>query len=376
MMPISRILIRIFAWKFYRENSGMLLFVFVAVLSYCLFIKTAGVYQAKESVFYHLMLMMTFLSSPFIMLLVFILWAIYTIKSWQYLSRQLKLEQHQFLFYSLNAVPKHRLFTILVILQLIISLPLVGYCLFAAVLAILYQPGFAAPVAAAYILLLCAASALLYLNWINKLNRPDAPDWFARLSRSWRKPFFLLPLFHIAHQFKIPYLLTKAGSWCIIAGLTAAFLEIQNDYIIAAIIMLSVVVLHSFIIYKDYQFKEIYLPVARNLPYHRTALFSGFCPVFILLALPEFCWVFSYFDFNHALGISFFGLSVSLLFRNIVYMIKPNIYRYLIWVFVLFILLFYACLTGHILLAGTVCLAAAFLIFYFKYYRPTSEVFL
>jgi hypothetical protein len=40
--PLSNILIKIFARGFYKVNSGLLIFLFVILVSYCFFINTLG----------------------------------------------------------------------------------------------------------------------------------------------------------------------------------------------------------------------------------------------------------------------------------------------------------------------------------------------
>ena len=128
-MDTARVLIKIFSWRFYRENSGLLLFSYVSIISYCFFIKTAGVYPPEQSVFYHLMLMMTFIVSPAVMLIVFLLFLLYTIKSWRYVGKQLKHETNQFLYYSFCASSKTKQFGSLFLMQLVILLPLIGLAL-------------------------------------------------------------------------------------------------------------------------------------------------------------------------------------------------------------------------------------------------------
>ena len=42
LTPLNKVLIKIFAKGFFRVNAGLLLFLFVVLISYCFFIETAG----------------------------------------------------------------------------------------------------------------------------------------------------------------------------------------------------------------------------------------------------------------------------------------------------------------------------------------------
>ena len=101
--PLSNILVKVFARGFYKVNSGLLIFMFVILVSYCFFINTLGdvkLLPPGKELYYQFFILLNFVNSPAMMLLFFACWLIYTIKSWQYVAGQLRIAHHQFLYYS------------------------------------------------------------------------------------------------------------------------------------------------------------------------------------------------------------------------------------------------------------------------------------
>jgi len=371
---LTRVLLKIFAYRFYREQSGLLLFLFVTIISYCFFINTAGVYQMEESTFYHLMLMMTFIITPVMMLLVFACWLIYTIKSWQYVAAQLQLENNQFLFYGITSFSKARQFKSWFCVQLMISLPFLGYWLFATVLGFIYHANLIPAITLVYILLLASISAWLYVYLVNRINKTRKSALLIRMSSKLSKPFSSLFMYHLFDRYKLIYLLTKIASLLVMTGILYIFADFKQDLRVPYLIMLSIVTLHSVLIFQEHRFKETYLSFARNLPYNRSRLFFNFSFIYFLLILPECIWCLSKFPLPEALEMLFFGLSTTLLFRSILHLMGLRMYRYLLWVFGWFMLSFYIIMFDLPRLAFSASLLISYLLFYRYYYKPETYI--
>lgn len=369
MMTMTNVLLKVFGWRFYRENSGLLLFSYVSLISYCFFIKTVGNYQPEESVFYHLMLMMTFIVSPLIMLLVFALYLIYTIKSWQYVGKQLKLESNQFLFYSITASARVIQFKTLFCVQLIISLPLIGYWLFATILGIIFKANIIPLITLAYILILAVISALLYQHWLNAVRVPGRRSILGKISERWYKPVSSLFLYYLVRNQKASLLLTKLCSCITIIGLYNAFQENETDQRVGEMIVLGIVMAHSFLIYKEHYFKEISLSFLRNMPYRRIAVWLNFALVFSVIILPEIIWVLSRFELCIAVKTILLGVSIAMVFRSLIYITGLQIYKYLTHIFFLFIVQFYVIVFNYSDLLIVLNFAIAFAVFYEYYFK-------
>lgn len=366
---LTHTLLKIFAFRFFREHSGLLLFFFVVILNYCFFIKTAGVYREEDSVFYHLMLVMSFIVTPLIMLVVFVFWLIYTFKSWQFVSRQLQLEQHQFLFYSITSASRISLFRSWLVVQLVISIPFLGYWMLAMILGLIYHSYIIPLITLSYILLIAILSALVYLSMLSKVRKHGQSGLLHRLSIRWKKSYFMLFIYQVVHQHKLIYLLSKVFSGLIITGMLTFFNDFSADNRIIAFIVLGIVILHSFLIYQEHAFQERYLGFWRNLPFSRVVLYFGFFPVYIILLLPEMCWVLFHYSPEVTVSMLMFGSGVCFLLRSLVYYTGLNIYKYLMYVFILFISLFYALMSGEIMITSVAIYIISFFIFYTRYYR-------
>lgn len=371
---LTRVLLKIFAYRFYREQSGLLLFLFVTIISYCFFINTAGVYQMEESTFYHLMLMMTFIITPVMMLLVFACWLIYSIKSWQYVAAQLQLENNQFLFYGITSFSKFEQFKSWFCVQLVISLPFLGYWLFAAILGVIYDANVIPVITLLYILFMASISALLYIYLVNRISKTRKTSLLFRLSSGISKPFSSLFMYHLFDRAKLIYLLTKIASLLVMTGVLYVFAANKQDLRVPYIIILAIVTLHSVLIYQEHRFKETYLSFAKNLPYSRFKLFLNFSFIYFLIILPECIWCFSQFPFLTAVEMLLSGLSTALLFRSILYLMGLRMYRYLLWVFGLFILSFYIIMFGMPRLSFAASLIISYLLFYQYYYKPETLI--
>lgn len=373
-MSLTRILLKIFAYRFYREHSGLLFFFFVTILNYCFFIKTAGVYRAEESVFYHLMLIMSFIVTPVIMIVVLAMWLLYTIKSWQYVSRQLSQEQNQFLFYSMTSYSKFDQLKSWFCVQMVISLPLIGYWFLAMVLGLVYHAYLIPLITLVFIMLLALASAMLYVFLVNRISKTPGISFLMRISRAWQKPYASLFIYHLLNRLKLAFILTKIFSFLILTGLLALFVEDQSNIRIPAMIVLGIATLHSFLIYKEHEFKEVYLGFSRNLPFNRIKLFFTFPIIYLIMVLPETLWLFTKFPIKTALTMTLLGCSIAMLFRSLVYLTGLKIYRYLLQIFGLFIVLFYTIMFGHFLILTFFSLIVAFLIFWLNYYKAQADI--
>ncbi len=348
----------------------MLLFFFVTVISYCFFIKTAGIYRKEESFFYHMMLMMTFLTSPAIMVTVFVLWIFYTIKGWQFIRQELKKDQFKFLFYSITSSNKSTQFFSWCYVQVMISLPLIGYWLFATILGLIYHSFLIPLIALGFILLLIGLSAIVYSNFTNQLEPSKSSNILYKRISGYKKNFSTLFLYQLLISGKFAFLLTKLFSWLTIIGMINVSLVKLNDSRMPLIFILGIVTIHSFLIYQSSYFQEQKLSLMRNLPVGRFQLFISFAIIWFLITIPETLWLFSVFPLWIALYCIFTGLSIALLFKSLPLLTGLRIFRYLIWIFALFVLLFYGLVCGGTYITAFVCLAMAYLIFFYRYYRP------
>lgn len=366
---LTQLLIKTFSRGFFRVHSGMLLFLFVAVFSYCFFILTAGTITPDKALVFNIIFMLSFASAPIMMILVFIVWLVYTVKSWQYVAAQLRMDQYQFLFYSSTSLSKRKQFKSWFFAQLFISIPLIVYGLFSVVAGAIYGHYLIPVLIVIYLLFLNGISASLYLRLMNRIMRNEESTALNKLTNSWKKPFQILFLYDIIHRKKLAFLITKILCWAILSGVFLLFADLRNDLRIAGMAILGVAVAHTFLIYQGQRFEVQYLSFSKNFPYSRNRLYVQLILLYVLLLLPEGTWLFIRFDVITASGLFLLMLSITLLFRSLLYRIGLHMNSYLPWVFGLFILFFWIIMFQWIWVLIPMNLSLSYVLFFRNYYR-------
>jgi len=159
MQPLTTVLLKIFARGFYTAHAGLL-----AVGFFVMF----GMVEPGQIINYHKTLMLTMVSSPLMMAVVFVAWFVYTIKCWHYVNGQIGAVNQQFLFYSSNAFDKKEQLKSWFYLQWILSLPISVYGVIAVGVGIAHHFYALSIALLLYLTLLTAISARLYMRIINK----------------------------------------------------------------------------------------------------------------------------------------------------------------------------------------------------------------
>jgi len=366
--PLTRILIKLFSRGFYRANAGLLLFSFVAIVSYTLLMNTAGTMTHEMFAFYQLIILLTFISSPLAMTVIFIVWLLYTIKSWQYVCTQLKAVENTFLNYSSTAMSTFSQWRSWWWMQFVIALPLLAYGIISVICGWLFQHYLIPVISLLYILLLISVSAGIYV-WL--ANRPtDVVLFRSGMRLQWKKPFFSLFLYHMIYRLKTGSLITKAFSvFCLGSGMYAIFGSNRQDIRGAGIILLTAVAAHIYLIYQEHRFEVMTLSFARNFPYSRNRLFLYHVLRYVLLLLPEIILLFCIQPVTTACLLMVYGISILLLLRGLLYWMGLDMNRYLPVAFGVYITLFVCLLYGYIWQAAVTNLLLGYVLFYTRYYK-------
>ncbi len=370
--PLTKVLLKIFARGFYKVNAGLLIFLFVVLISYCFFINTAGdvkLLPKGREVFYQFLMLITFVSQPLMTIVFFTVWFIYTIKSWYYIAGQLPVVHHQFLFYSSNSASRLKQFKSWFYTQFIISLPFVFYAVVAVILGTLFHHYLIVALIVIVTLALISISAMLYIRMVNTLISGKSDSWLARLSRHWKKPFFSLFIYYVFDQLKFTYLLSKLLSYTVIISVIFSFADVRNDSRVAGLAILGIVMAHSIIIYQQHKFQLVYLSTARNLPYSLGSLYLKYVLTYLVILLPETIWMFISFNPLMATVLLLLTLSIAMLFHTMLYRIGLAMNRYLPRIFIFFFAVSTVILFGWMWSLAPFCLFASFILFYFNYYR-------
>jgi hypothetical protein len=358
--PLTQVLNRIFVNGFYQAHAGMFLFFFLFMI---------GAVNPGELLNYHKMLMLAFVTSPLMLLLVFAVWLLYSIKCWHYVVTQIAAPTQHFLFYSINAFAKMEQLKSWFIIQLYIMLPVIAYGLIAVGVGVAYHYYVTPVIIIAYLLLLLALSAVLYSYIISRLVNGGSQSFLLRWGSGWKKPYYTLYIYYVLNRLKIPYLITKGLSWLIITCVFLLFADVKQDVRVAGMAVLAIAVAHAVMVFQAQQFEHTYLVLVRNFPYSILKRYAYSLLTFSMLLLPEVVWLLSRFNYLLALQLLLMALSMLLLLHSLIYYIGLTMDKYLQWVMGLFIVLFWVMMFQlmPLLIVGNVLVS--FLMFYRYYYR-------
>ncbi|MCR8556190.1 hypothetical protein KXD93_00970 [Mucilaginibacter sp. BJC16-A38] len=374
--PLNNILVKVFARGFYKVNSGLLIFLFVILVSYCFFINTLGdvkLLPPGRELYYQFMILITFVSSPGMMLMFFTVWIFYTIKSWQYVSGQLQIEHHEFLYYSVLSAGRIQQFKGWFYMQFIISLPFVCYALLASVIGVVLHHYGMVMVIILFTILLITTTAFIYTKQLNALLEDTGQTWLINLGQSWRKPFFSLFVYHIFDRLKMALVLTKLLSYVAIISIMFSFADAVTNSRVASFAVLAIVMAHSILIYQQHRFALVYLSITRNFPYSLGKLYAQHVLTYLILLLPECIWLFINFKFFMAVGLLVMLLGITMLFHCVLYRIGLAMNKYLPWLLGIFFAISLVILFGLVWWLVPVCFGVSYCLFYVNYYKEELD---
>jgi len=358
--PLTHILNRIFVRGFYQAHAGLFLFFFLFMV---------GAVEPGQLLGYHKTLMLAFITSPLMLLVVFAVWFLYTIKCWHYVVGKITAPTQHFLYYSVNSFTKKDQLISWFIIQLSILSPVVIYGLIAVGVGLFYHFYLTPILIIAYLVVLCAASAWLYVTVVDRLVDSGSALWIMRWCSGWKKPFFSLYIYQVLNGLKIPYVITKGLSWLIITGVFQLFNDVSTDARVAGIAVLAIAVAHAVLVFEGQRFEHTYLSFSRNFPYSFIQRYVYILLTYALMILPEAVWLFSRFNPLLAMQLLLMVISVLMLLHTLIYSMGLNMDKYLQWVMGLFIVLFWIMMFKlmPVLIVGNIVLS--YLIFSRHYYK-------
>ncbi|HEY9044760.1 MAG TPA: hypothetical protein VIN08_02645 [Ohtaekwangia sp.] len=370
--PLTRVLIRLMAIGFYRQHAGMLSFFFGTVLCYCFFITPAGHIPPGELITNNLTFTLAVLNAPIVMLVVLAAWLFYTIKSWQYIVRQLQASSQVFLYYSVTSFSQIRQMGSWCLVQLVILIPIILYGIMTLVVSIFYGQFHIPVLIFLYIAFLTIASASIYTYTMRNLGSAGR-SITSVVVKSWPKPLFSLPVYELLHTQKLAWLITKGFSLAALLALFSFFPDIPMEGRSGVyIMMLMASVAHAGLIYQEHRFTENYMSLLRNFPYNRMRLYGEQMLRYAIILIPELLLLLALGSVNTALVLYFFSVGYLLLLASILYIPTINLRGYLWLTAILFTGYFIAVLFGGGWLLALLAIPASFSIYYSNYYRKGS----
>jgi len=337
--PLTRALLKIMATGFYRQHTGFLLALLVLVFSSFFYTNVLNQThltpaQQRQTA---LKLVLSSVSEPLGVLILFGLFLLYTVKSRHYLAARLQEADVQFLRYSSNALRWSRQVQSWALVQLIISLPLVIVGLYAMLIGVVYGYWLIPLLIPVYLLALTVWSAAYYTRLLNEhlLVPPALTDRLTGL-RGWPKPLFSLFLYELLVHQRVPFALTKVVSLTSMGLLFYVFPDAHTDQRLLGLTSLTGALAQVVLLYQAHMFERSYLRFARNFPYPTWQQYGQQIALYSVLLLPEIGWLLVVGPFRQGLLAAGLLLNVTLFFRNLLYPLGSRMTPYLRRVFGLF----------------------------------------
>lgn len=335
----TRVLTKLLAKGFYREHTGLLLSLFILVFSNFFYTNVLNqTHLTPEQILETaLKLVISAVSEPLGVGLFAGVLLVYSVKTRHYVGTRLKAPDAGFLFYSITALSRSRQLRAWAVVQLVMSLPLVVLGGYAMLVGLAYGYWLVPLLIPGYLLALTGYSARYYVALTN--HHAAEPVRAAGLAwlRAWPKPVFSLFLFEVIFRKRVAYAVTKAASLSSMALLLGVFPDSRADPRLLGLIGLCAALSQAVLVFQASEFELTYLRFARNLPYSKAQQYGQQLGLYSLLLLPEALALFFAAPTPKALIGFLLMLSVTLLFRAVLYRVGQHLKLYLRVAFGLFI---------------------------------------
>ncbi len=346
---------------FYKNHAGLLFFVFFLMF---------GIVESTQIAFYHQSLIYGMLSSGIFLVVVFVIWLLYQLKSLHFLLKTSASDSCSFLNL-LALLPSTQSFLYFLLISFITFLPVFLYTL--AIYAIGIQHSFYDVLAAVFIfqlgLWLLNARALNY----SIRNR--------HVGARFTLPSFTLPYQqtqvgiyagYLFKEEKSALMLSKVFS-LVLLYIVKETLEPGDDFRIVGITWLFALLSHTYLVQKLKTFEDHSLSWMRNLPVPVTKTLFSYLILYTLLMIPELLLLTGSIGQELSL-IQFVLLPVfasAYLMAIHTYLFKPNRNpdQFLTFLFWLFIGCFMLILSKLIWVTAVVLLLISFLLFRKRFFR-------
>ena len=268
-------LYKIVVKKFYLENAGFFLFLFLVFF---------GIVAPSQQLAYHYALILGMLAAPGFLFLVGLAWSFYLLKVGRFVTRTLDSPDNRFLFL-LNGLPPIRTYLLLLKTQCTLFLPVSGYSLAVSIIA--WSEG-AWPIAVLvqlYIVIVCLLAAAWYQH---RLTYPGAkPGQSSRQTGRRYTPYWLILVRYLLHEVKTPL----AGIKIFGCGILYALLihrqpgdeDIRMLYLAFSLAIFG----HGMLLYRCRELEATRLLCYRALPVPVSGRFGQYAIFCFLLLLPE-----------------------------------------------------------------------------------------
>jgi hypothetical protein len=262
-------LYKLIVGPFYARNAGT--FLVIILLAF-------GFLSARE----HKALITAALGSPFLLLLVFVLWGLYTLKTITYVRQELTAPEHLFL-QTFWLVPTTKRWVLWVVVQVALLAPIIAYGGWMIQIAATYRKWDSLGAIASWLFLLVGAgvTAVDY-----RLRHPN-PEGLRLPGVTFRLPYVVFFPIHWLRYEPLSLVLTKVFSGLLLAGVCRLYPTDDYDARLLLIGLLLAILGHSQVGRQLSEFEHRYLLLLPNLPLSWKQRFGRYVVMYGLIWLPE-----------------------------------------------------------------------------------------
>ncbi|MFM7852584.1 MAG: hypothetical protein ACKO96_11880 [Flammeovirgaceae bacterium] len=330
MDTVARVLTKVLVKKFYERNAGLLAFVFYAMF---------GVVESNQIVSYHLSLIHGVLSSTIFLLVVMIVWLLYSLKFLQLIFSELAQPQNQFLFlFSMS--PRMVQYTSMLVALIAIYLPVLIYSFFIVAVGFTNQLPLPALAVIVFHVAVLIISARLVIGRLCTLHEKQSFALLPTLRLGWARPFSFFYISKLLNEIPLALLFTKLFSLFSIFG----FLQIPLDHYenrVALLGFLFGLMGHTIIVFEFRKLEVERMTFLRGLPLPAVRHYAQLVLVYLLVILPEV--IFLFINHLHAIDLvltTFFGVAFLLYQHHRLYRFGLNMDKHTTHTFGLFLVSF------------------------------------
>ena len=367
-MSIQRsLLFKSLVTPFYRQNAALLVFV------YYMMTLAVGRANGVGLLEYHYALIRGMLTEPSFLLAVCGLWLTYAIKCGQFVTNTLQKPSFVYL-YQLSLVNKKKVYWLLLQVQVMLFLPVLSYLIAVAGIGVhehWYTP---AILAILFNIVLCAASAGLYLYLIQKPGEfPLVIKWkWPSLSKHKSYTQFLLR--YVFEKGKLLFFSTKLYNcgtlYLMLPGRDPAR---SPDIRMMALFFSAGMLGHGILVHRLKEMENTGLSFYRNLPVSVSRRFAQYGLFYFCLFIPEMITIVartpSCLTYEEAGFFIFFGFGILLLLNSLQLYNYTNLKNYLVNVSQMFFAVIIAMVSRQLYALSIIFFALAVILFFHRYYR-------
>jgi hypothetical protein len=363
MRITAKILQSVLVNHFYKLNAGFFLFLFFVLF---------GAVRGGQLIEFHLGLIQAVLGGPLFLSIIIFIWALYTIKCINYVTKRMMEPGLNFLT-CLNHLPKKRVWRWMCFVHFEVYFPVIAYVviiLFVAIRAHQYQEA----------LIILFFNSLFFLAavqiYFKTLQEHSTDSVFLKIkipSLPINYPFFLVPFQFIWLERKLMLLLTKLFTLVYLYGFIQFYEPYRYDIRPVLLSFLLIITAHTTLIFQLRFFESDYLLFSRNLPIPIFKRFVDCMGLYFVLLIPEllFIWKgyplhFNLIDFSQILMMV---LAIPLFLHSILYTSIMNSDEFMKMVFAFITVLFFLILYNPGILLFVFVLLLAFVFFFFHFYE-------